>query len=41
MKIIKLILAASLSLLYYFAFCWIIGFDFGDPWKKLMEWAKR
>ena len=41
MKYIKLFMAALLSVLYYIAFCWILGFDFGDPWRKLMTWAKK
>lgn len=41
MKCVKLIIVTLLSALYYVTFCYIMGFDLGDPWKKLMEWAKK
>ncbi|PWJ50145.1 hypothetical protein [Faecalicatena contorta] len=41
MKCVRYIAAIMLSVLYYIVFCWIMGCDCGDPWKKLIEWAKK
>ncbi|WP_268876711.1 hypothetical protein [Konateibacter massiliensis] len=37
---IKMIAAVIIFLVYYIVFCAIEGIDMGDPWKKLMKWAK-
>ena len=42
MKIaLKVTIAVVIFLTYYVVFCAIEGMDMGDPWKKLMDWAKK
>lgn len=41
MKYAKILLAAVLFALYYVGICWIFGGNFGDPWERLMKWAKK
>ena len=38
---IRILLAALLFILYYAVICIIAGTDFGDPWKRLMRWARK
>ncbi len=40
-KGMKFVLAVLIFVFYYAIFCWIMGFDFGDPWGRLMKWVKN
>lgn len=40
-KILKLMVAVMVFAVYFVLFCVIAGGDAGDPWDKLMKWAKR
>jgi len=39
--ILKTIVAVLIFFSYYVIFCAIEGIDLGDPWNKLMKWAKK
>lgn len=38
--VLKFVFVIVVFVFYYVVFCAIEGMDFGDPWKKLMKWAK-